>query len=79
MDVESTGDVVDTCTMCVDKHMAAQNWEAAAKTIKETLDKKLGPTWQVACGQGFAFDVTHSAPNMVYVYYIDVAVLAFKQ
>ena len=32
--------------------------QSAAKYIKDVMDKKYGPQWHVACGEGFGFNVT---------------------
>jgi dynein light chain 4 len=49
-----------------------------AKIIKETMDRKYGPQWHCAIGEGFGFDVTYQQPNMIYVYYGKVGILLFK-
>lgn len=33
--------------------------QAAAKFIKDSMEKKYGPTWHVVCGEGFGFNVTY--------------------
>ena len=52
--------------------------QAMAKIIKETMDRKYGPQWHCAIGEGFGFDVTYQQPNMIYVYYGKVGILLFK-
>jgi dynein light chain 4 len=53
--------------------------EAAAKIIKDTLDKQYGLAWIVVLGKGFAFNVTSLADNYMHCYYQgDLGILAFK-
>ena len=49
-----------------------------SKMIKEAMDKKYGPQWHCAIGEGFGFDVTYQQPNMIYVYYGKIGILLFK-
>lgn len=43
------------------------NPQKAAQAVKEGLDKKFGPTWQVCVGEGFGYDVTYNTRNMIMV------------
>ena len=52
--------------------------QAAAKVIKEAMDKKYGPQWHCAIGEGFGFDITYQQPNMIYVYYGKIGILLYK-
>ena len=52
--------------------------QAAAKLIKDTMDKKFGAMWHCAIGEGFGFDITYQQRNMIYVYYGTVGVLCYK-
>lgn len=52
--------------------------KAAAQLIKATLDKKFGAAWHCAIGEGFGFDITYQAKNMIYVYYGTIGVLCYK-
>lgn len=53
--------------------------QAAARLIKETMDKKFGTHWHCCIGEGFGFEVTYQQRNMVYVYYGEkLGVLLFK-
>ena len=60
--------------------MHSHDWftKAAAQLIKTTLDKKFGAAWHCAIGEGFGFDVTYQAKNMVYIYYGSIGILAYK-
>jgi dynein light chain 4 len=43
--------------------------QAAAKNVKEIMDKKSGNSWHVVIGEGFAFDITHEMRNLLYMYF----------
>mmetsp|Transcript_23095 Transcript_23095/g.27162 ORF Transcript_23095/g.27162 Transcript_23095/m.27162 type:complete len:105 (+) Transcript_23095:48-362(+) len=78
MDPEVVADVKDSIGMILDKCMATQNWEEASKQLKIIMDKKYGAPWQVAVGEGFGFDITHTTTNMIYIFYQKVGVLMYK-
>ncbi len=47
--------------------------------MKEALDRKFGPTWNVCVGEGFGYDVTYNAKHCLLVYYGEkLGVLLFK-
>ena len=70
---------VEIVTSCVDKFLATENYEKAAQAVKEGMDKKFGPTWHVCVGEGFGYDVTYNARNMIMVYYGEkIGILCFK-
>ena len=52
--------------------------KAAAQLIKTTLDKKFGAAWHCVIGEGFGFDVTYQAKNMIYIVYGTIGILAYK-
>lgn len=53
--------------------------QKASQLIKETMDKKFGATWHVCIGEGFGFEVTYQARNLMYLYYsAKLGVLVFK-
>ncbi|CAD7078439.1 unnamed protein product [Hermetia illucens] len=47
----------------------AQNYELAARTIKETMDKKFGTYWHVVVGEGFGFEVSYETKNILYLFF----------
>jgi len=50
-----------------------------AKELKDMLDKKYAPEWQVICGEAFGFQVTYELGSFMYMYMMgNVAVLAWK-
>ena len=52
-------DAADTVVSGIENNMTPTfNAQNAAKFIKDSLDKKFGPTWQCIIGEGYAYDVT---------------------
>ena len=45
------------------------NQQAGAKLIKEQMDKRCGASWHVVVGEGFGFDATHEAKNLMLLYF----------
>ncbi|KAJ3218950.1 Dynein light chain 4, axonemal [Dinochytrium kinnereticum] len=60
-------EAVDMIVTAVEKHPG--NYEAAAKTIKELMDKRCGSSWHVVVGEGFGFEVTHEMRNLMFMYF----------
>ncbi len=74
---DRSGEIVDLIVAGIDKNGA--NLEAAAKSIKDTLDKQYGLTWQVIIGHGFGFDVTCLQNTLMHCYYQgEIGVLVYK-
>ena len=75
-------EIIDTIVSSIDRFCQGNNsggMEAASKSIKESLDKQYGLTWQVVMGKGFSFDVTSLEWNYMHCYYQgDIGVLVFK-
>ena len=76
--MDEANEAVEVISMAVDKHVSTGNYEAMCKIVKETMDRKYGPQWHCAIGEGFGFDVTYQQPNMIYVYYGKIGILLFK-
>ncbi|KAF4758066.1 Dynein light chain 4, axonemal [Perkinsus olseni] len=57
---DSGGEVVDLIVGAIDKHSTPDgvNMEAAARLIKDSLDKQYGITWHCVLGKGFSFDIS---------------------
>ena len=55
MSQEMSTEAQDVVVMALDKYMEQENWEAASKLIKDTLDKKFGPPWHAMVGKGGCF------------------------
>ncbi|EAT38105.1 AAEL009969-PA [Aedes aegypti] len=47
----------------------AQNYEHAAKAIKELMDKKFGTFWHVVVGEGFGYEVSYETKNILYLFF----------
>ena len=43
--------------------------QAAAKLIKETMDKKFGPAWHAVVGAGFGMEITYDVKNLLYMFF----------
>eukprot|EP00948_MAST-09A_sp_MAST-9A-sp1_P004228 g4228.t1 len=67
MNLEVASDVMEVISAAVDKYN--KNWEGAAKSIKETLDKKYGSQWHCCIGQGYSYSISYNQKNMVNVYF----------
>lgn len=78
MTVEMELEAMEIITMAADKHVPSKNYEACGQMIKTAMDKKFGAAWHCAIGEGFGFDVTFQAKNMIYLYYGSIGVLVFK-
>ncbi|TPX34813.1 hypothetical protein SmJEL517_g02532 [Synchytrium microbalum] len=70
-------EAVDSVVTAVEKH--ANNFEAAAKSVKELMDKRCGTSWHVVVGEGFGFEVTHEIKNLLFMFFGNVGVLLWKQ
>ncbi|KAJ3639402.1 hypothetical protein Zmor_002763 [Zophobas morio] len=44
------------------------NNEAAAKMIKDEMDKKFGPPFHVVVGEGFGFEISFECTNLLYMF-----------
>eukprot|EP00095_Tigriopus_kingsejongensis_P002998 snap_masked-scaffold784_size97500-processed-gene-0.4 protein:Tk02998 transcript:snap_masked-scaffold784_size97500-processed-gene-0.4-mRNA-1 annotation:"hypothetical protein CAPTEDRAFT_157041" len=60
-------EVLEVCVNACEKHTS--NNESAAKTIKESLDKKFGCSWHVVVGEGFGFEVSYEIKNLMYMFF----------
>ncbi|XP_056640111.1 dynein axonemal light chain 4 [Diorhabda carinulata] len=71
--IESVELVVTAC----EKHSA--NNEAAARMIKEEMDKKLGPPFHVVVGEGFGFEISYECSNLLYMFFAgNLAIVIWK-
>jgi dynein light chain 4 len=50
MNEETKAEAVEICSTACEKF--AQNYELAAKTVKEAMDKKFGTFWHCCVGEG---------------------------
>ena len=75
---EMGNDVVDIATMAIDKFQSTNDYESASALIKNSLDKKFGPSWQCAVGEGFGFDISCQQKYLLHLYYGKVGILCYK-
>lgn len=78
MSQELSTECQDVVVMALDKFMEAENWEAASKLIKDTLDKKFGGPWHAMVGKGVGFDCTYQQHFIQLTYYNECSALIFK-
>jgi len=77
MNHELQSEAVDLIVSAIDKMRG--NYEQAARSVKEQMDRKFGPSWHCIIGEGFGFQVTFQTKHMIYLFYQgNVAVLLFK-
>ena len=43
--------------------------QAAAKYIKEAMDRQFGPSWHCIIGEGYSFEVTRQQQSTIVMYY----------
>ncbi|KXS19148.1 hypothetical protein M427DRAFT_152658 [Gonapodya prolifera JEL478] len=78
MNEEMRTEAVDLVVTAIERHQG--NYEAAAKIVKETMDKKAGTTWHVVIGEGFGYEITHEVKNLLFMYFGgNLGVLVYKQ
>jgi len=76
MHEDMRGDALDAVQTAID---TKPNFEAAAKTVKELMDKKYGPSWHCIIGTNFSFEVTYQMKMLLHMYFNGVGVLLYKQ
>ncbi|KAF6770513.1 hypothetical protein AHF37_10810 [Paragonimus kellicotti] len=70
-------EVMELCVTACEK-FSSDN-EAAARLVKETLDKKFGSPWHVAVGEGYGFELTYEISNLLYMLYGgNLAIIVWK-
>lgn len=55
MNGELQSESIDLIVSAIDKQRG--NYEAAARQVKEQMDRKFGPSWHCIIGEGFGFQV----------------------
>jgi hypothetical protein len=78
MPTEMGNEIVEICTTALDKFLLNRDYEGASTAIKNTLDKKFGPSWQCAIGEGVGFDISCQQKFLLHMYYGKVGVLCYK-
>lgn len=67
MNDEMRTEAMELCVTACEKFSA--NNEAAAKMIKESMDKKFGSSWHAVVGEGYGFELTHEVKNLLYMFF----------
>jgi dynein light chain 4 len=80
MSSEVQSEAVDLIVSAIDNVKQTNGtYEAAAKLVKEAMDRKFGPAWHCIIGEGFGFECTHQDKSLVFLYYQgNMAILLFK-
>lgn len=55
-----------------------QNYELAAKAIKEKMDEFSGGFWHVCVGESFGFEMTHDDEKMIYLFFGKIGIVVWK-
>ncbi|KAI9218765.1 hypothetical protein BC828DRAFT_387747 [Blastocladiella britannica] len=76
MSEELKVETVDMVVTFLEKHPG--NYEAAAKAIKEVMDKKCGTSWHVVIGEGFEYEITYEVKQILFMYFASYGVLVWK-
>lgn len=59
-------ETLELCVTAVEKY--TDNYERAAKMIKENLDKKFGAPFQVVVGESYGFFVVHQEKTLLHMF-----------
>eukprot|EP01064_Diplonema_japonicum_P000770 TRINITY_DN10512_c0_g1_i1.p1 TRINITY_DN10512_c0_g1~~TRINITY_DN10512_c0_g1_i1.p1 ORF type:complete len:107 (+),score=7.45 TRINITY_DN10512_c0_g1_i1:54-374(+) len=79
MPEEMRAEAKDTVVTALEKNPDPDKYEAAAKFIKDVMDKKFGHPWHCVIGEGFGFEITYELKHLMYMYFGgNVAILLFK-
>lgn len=74
---EMRQECIDLAITACEKY--ATNYEMAARTIKETMDKKFGIYWHVIVGENFGFEMVYETKNLMYMYFAgNLAIVVWK-
>ena len=71
-------DVITFSPDALTRNIDNQSNDDVLREIKEHMDEKWEPNWQVICGRNFGSLVTHEAKRFCYFYVKDTAVLVYK-
>lgn len=77
MTEEMKAECKDTVVNAIEKF--ADNYEMAAKFVKDQMDKKFGSPWHCVIGEGFGFEITYELKHLMFMYHRGyIAVVIFK-
>ncbi|XP_020287060.1 dynein light chain 4, axonemal-like [Pseudomyrmex gracilis] len=63
---EMKQEAIEICVTAVEKY--SENYEQAARMIKDNLDKKFGPPFQVVVGEAYACAITHQEKSLLFMF-----------
>lgn len=66
MSEEMKSEAKDTVANAFEKH--PDNYEQAAKFVKEQMDKKFGSPWHVVMGESFGFDISYESKHLMFMF-----------
>ncbi len=80
MSSEVQSEAVDLIISAIDNIKATNGtYEAAAKTVKEAMDRKFGAAWHCVIGEGYMYSCTFEEKHMLFMCYQgNIAILLFK-
>lgn len=67
MNEEIKNEAIEIITTACEKY--SQNYEQAARSVKEIMDKKFGSFWHCCVGEGFGFEVSFETRNILYLFF----------
>lgn len=67
MNEEIKNEAIEIITTACEKY--SQNYEQAARSVKESMDKKFGSFWHCCVGEGFGFEVSFETRNILYLFF----------
>lgn len=77
MTEEMKAECKDTVVNGIEKF--GENYEMAAKFVKDQMDKKFGSPWHCVIGEGFGFEITYELKHLMFMYHRGfIAVVIFK-
>jgi dynein light chain 4 len=73
MKAEAKDAVANALEKCPD------NYEGAAKMVKEAMDRKFGAPWHCVMGEGFGYEITYESKHLMFMFHRGyTAVVIFK-
>jgi dynein light chain 4 len=60
-------DTLDLCVAACGRHGSCN--EAAARAIKEGMDRRFGGSWHAVVGEGFGMEISHEERNLLYMFF----------
>ena len=74
---EDLASIIDTCINTIKEH--SKDYEKICKIVKEWLDKKYSPSWNLIIGSNYGSEITFESKKILHFYYgIDYAILIWK-